>query len=89
MADKMYLPPRKIKFSLPKERFHDIIKELLESRIPAIPEYIMGLDGTFYEISIENGFNYAHYQWWSKPPEGWEKLEEFVERILVIVRERG
>ena len=54
-------------------------------QIPAFPEHIMGCDGGFTEIEIGGYVGKSCYRWWSCPPEGWEKLDEIVQKIITLM----
>ncbi len=61
------------------------ILDILEHRvISVVPEPIIGLDGTTYELLIERGFSKVQFTWWCEPPTGWKALGEVSKRLLSI-----
>lgn len=67
----------------------DLLEKLKQASISVAPEYIMGCDGTTYELIIESGFNRVHYQWWSEAPKGWEALIEASNALLKLAGKPG
>ena len=49
---------------------------------PVVPETIVGLDGTFYELHIERGFCKVQFTWWGEPPRVWNALGETAKTLL-------
>jgi len=59
------------------------ILDILKRQIaPIVPETIVGLDGTFYELHIERGFSKVQFTWWCKPPRVWNPLGEAAKTLL-------
>jgi hypothetical protein len=79
-------PDEAVKLEVPKQDFEKFVRELRTIQIPAFPSNEMGLDGTTYEIQISNGFNDATYSWWEDPPEGWEPLKVFFDRLMAYAQ---
>jgi len=43
-----------------------MVKAVLERQIfTIVPESVIGLDGTNYELVIERGFNKIQFNWWN------------------------
>ena len=59
------------------------ILDILQRQIaPVVPETIVGLDGTIYELHIERGFSKAQFTWWCEPPRVWNALGEAAKTLL-------
>ncbi len=61
---------------------HEIIEALSDINIPAFPKHQMGSDGGFTEIEVGGYEGSSHFRWWSYPPDGWERLDEVVQKII-------
>ena len=73
------------KITISPSDFNDLLEDIKLSRIPASPEFSMGLDGTTYTISIKNGFNSVTYSWWEECPPEWEKLGKLADKLIDYV----
>jgi hypothetical protein len=62
----------------------DILDILEHQVISVVPETVMGLDGTTYELLIERGFSKVQFTWWCEPPAVWKALGEISKRLLLI-----
>ena len=51
-------------------------------RLPLIPEFVMGCDGTNYRLIVHRGFNQVELTWWSVPPTQWAPLIPVVQRLI-------
>ncbi|MGB2634310.1 MAG: hypothetical protein WAM58_10275 [Candidatus Acidiferrum sp.] len=61
------------------------ILDILEHQvISVVPETVMGLDGTTYELLIERGFSKVQFTWWCEPPAVWKVLGEVSKRLLSV-----
>ena len=59
------------------------ILDILQRQIaPVVPETIIGLDGTFYELHIERGFSKVQFTWWCEPPPVWNALGAAAKTLL-------
>lgn len=59
------------------------LMEILERQVlPVVPETILGLDGTTYELLIERGFSEVRFTWWCDPPRVWKALGEVAKTLL-------
>lgn len=67
----------------------DLLEKLKEVSISVAPEYIVGCDGTTYELIVDSGFNRVHYQWWSEIPKGWEALIDASNALLKLAGKPG
>lgn len=56
--------------------------ELCNARIPAMPVFYSGHDGTIYEVGLGDYMGAATYRWWGAPPQGWEVLGLVHRRIV-------
>jgi hypothetical protein len=66
--------------------FAELISDILTTQIPAVPEYIMGLDGETYTLRISNGFNQVTFAWWSECPRGWKEIGALADRMIDLVK---
>ena len=73
------------KITISPSDFNDLLEDIKLSRIPASPEFSMGLDGTTYTICIKNGFNSVTYSWWEECPPEWEKLGKLADKLIDYV----
>ena len=60
----------------------DILRALLTLKISPFARCPFGIDGTGYELTIDEGFSNATYHWWLGPEEGWQPLAEIAGMIL-------
>jgi hypothetical protein len=51
-------------------------------RLPLIPPFVLGCDGTNYRLIIDRGFNRVEFTWWSVPPTQWAPLFPVVQRLI-------
>lgn len=82
VIEYLYAGSESSQHKLSDKQIEHLTKTLDGLSIPAVPEFVMGLDGHRVNLSIEHGFNSASYSWWSEPPAGWEKLGSFVKTVL-------
>ena len=59
-----------------------IMKDLSTIHIQAFPDHRMGCDGGFTELEVGYYSGKSHFRWWSSPPEGWEVLDDIVEKVI-------
>lgn len=59
-----------------------IMKDLSTIHIQAFPDHRMGCDGGFTELEVGDYSGKSHFRWWSSPPEGWEVLDDIVEKVI-------
>lgn len=62
----------------------DILARLQDIVMPAVPNFEMGPDGGFTELTVGGYDGKAHYRWWSDPPEGWEPLDRLAKEVLKL-----
>lgn len=74
------------KIFLTQPEWNSLVKEL-KGCITIIPENIIGLDGTRYEITIENGFNKHHFSIWELMKEK-HPLRNFIMSIDAIIKDK-
>lgn len=72
----------KTQCKVPAKRVTQILDQLRELKIPAVPAFEMGLDGGFTELEVGGYSGKAHYRWWSCPPQGWEGLARLAADIF-------
>jgi hypothetical protein len=51
-------------------------------RLPIVPDFVLGCDGTNYRLRIHRGYNATELAWWSEPPRQWKRLMPLVQRLL-------
>jgi hypothetical protein len=76
----------KFESTLSADDYERLIGDIKNTTIPLVPPYSGGLDGTTFEIDIENGFNKASYKWWCECPDIWKPLESLADRLLEYAR---
>jgi hypothetical protein len=62
----------------------EILDVLQHQVVSVVPETIVGLDGTTYELLIQRGFSKVRFTWWCEPPAVWKALGEVSTRLLNI-----
>jgi len=67
--------------ALSADEYNYLIGDLKDIKISALPPYVGGLDGTTFELDIENGFNKTSFTWWGKCPDSWKPLEALANRL--------
>ena len=64
----------------------DVLAQLTALRVAAAPSSSsIGLDGTTYTITIEEGWASATYTWWQEAPPEWAPLAQLMARIVTLV----
>ena len=71
-----------IKKKMTSSDVNGIMEELSTIHIPAFPNHHMGCDGGFTELEVGGYSGKSHYRWWSGAPDGWEVLDDIVERVI-------
>jgi hypothetical protein len=66
-----------------------LLTAMSEIKIPAIPEFNSGIDGSTYMLNINNGYNSSCYTWWNTPPRGYESLGRLVELLVEMSVRNG
>lgn len=65
-----------------------LFKELASLKVPAAPRPgTMGLDGTTFELTIEDWPISVTYEWWQNAPGSWKPLEEIMEKLISIAND--
>ena len=72
----------KIKIQLETHKVEAALRDLAEVSVPAVPEAAFGLDRTTYELEIHSGFNSVRYAWGCNPPEGYEAIALFAQKLI-------
>jgi hypothetical protein len=67
---------------VPPPEAQRIVATLESQLISVVPESVLGLDGTTYELLIERGFNRIRFTWWGEPPRAWRVLRELSNTLL-------
>jgi hypothetical protein len=67
---------------VPAAEAREILDILQRQIAPVVPETIVGLDGTGYELHIERGFSKVQFTWWCEPPRVWNALGEAAKTLL-------
>ena len=82
--NRQSLEKQSMKDSVPvtPEWANGILEELRKADIPLFPPGRYGCDGSFFTMTVGDGFGGATYRWWSEPPEGWEILPKVAREIL-------
>ena len=62
-----------------------ILVQLFKLKLPIAQELIPGCDGGFTEIELGDYWGGSKFRWWSVPPEGWEKLDQCVYKLLDLL----
>lgn len=52
---------------------------------PRILNPLRGIDGISYEVSFGDLSARSRFEWWAKPPAGWEPLHDLAQRIRELV----
>lgn len=61
-----------------------LLRQLAEARVSAMPEYVMGVDGVTYELTLTQGLNCTVYRWWNEAPKGYAALAVFCNALLEL-----
>ncbi len=67
---------------VPTPEAREILDILQRPVVPVVPESIVGLDGTTYELHIDRGFSKVQFTWWCEPPPVWKALGEVAKTLL-------
>jgi len=73
-----------IKVDLKQDDLDQFLEELVGMGIPAFPKHKSGCDGSYTELKMGGYTGMSSYRWWSVPPQGWEVLEGFVNKVLYL-----
>lgn len=69
---------------IPASNLKDLFEFVRSASICPLGECGLGLDGTSYELTIDERLAHANYQWWMNPVSGWTPLTEIADRLLQI-----
>ena len=58
-----------------------VLKDFMKIKT-SIPPFIIGYDGTFYQLDVKCGFNSISYHWWSFPPKCFKEIISFCDTLL-------
>lgn len=47
----------------------------------------MAIDGTSYRLVIHDGFTSSRFEWWARPPSGWDEINGLLRDLVAIVDE--
>ena len=72
------------RFKVPYEWARELRGELRRMRLPACPDFFVGCDGGYMELSVKEDGCRALYRWWGDAPSGWEELDRFARRLIFI-----
>lgn len=76
-------------FKLPTSDYNALVGDLKKVKLPLMPEFVHGLDGITYTLSIGDGVDKASFRWWMKCPEEWKELEYLVERLTAYAKRKA
>ena len=67
---------------IPASELQALLQAVRSATISAVGGCAMGLDGTSYELTIEDGVAHATYRWWMIPDDGWQPLAQISGMLL-------
>jgi len=67
---------------IPASDLQDLLQAIRSAKISAVGSCGLGIDGTSYKLTIEDGTAYATYRWWMNPDRGWCDLEEIAGMLI-------
>ena len=72
----------KVEIQLKTHEVVAALEDLAKAIVPVVPESVFGVNGITYKLEIYSGFNSVRYSWWGDPPEGYEALELFANKLI-------
>lgn len=67
---------------IPASELQELLRAVRSARISPLGGCALGIDGTSYELRIEEGVAQATYRWWMTPEEGWRPLADIASMLL-------
>jgi hypothetical protein len=67
---------------VPEANLRNILTRLQHAVVAVVPDLVLGLDGTSYELIIERGLNSVQFVRWCEAPQAWKTLGEAAKTIL-------
>ncbi|WP_338868958.1 hypothetical protein [Myxococcus stipitatus] len=69
---------------VPREPWNQLVAEVEALRIPAFNfgESRVGTDGVRYGVEFKNFSRTLRFDWWYKPPKGWEEFADWVTKAI-------
>lgn len=73
---------RDYRSDIPAPELQELLHAVRSAKISLVGNSPQGLDGTSYELTVEEGGAQATYCWWSHPDKGWHPLVEIARTLL-------
>lgn len=67
---------------LAPEPVAQVLSQLRQTIVPALPDFQTGCDGTVFELGLGGYMGAATFRWWCDPPPGWEAIGTILDRVL-------
>ncbi len=80
----MHYQGKEYRAGIPASNLKDLFEFVRSASICPLGECGLGLDGTSYELTIDEGIALATYRLWMNPVSGWTPLTEIADRLLQI-----
>jgi len=84
-----FKPVFQFQLTLTQNEYLDLSGNLNDIKVPVLPIYAGGLDGSTTVISFRNGLNETRFKWREVCPDGLKELFDFSQRVLKYTRERA
>ncbi len=76
----------KIEKTVSSSHIEKILAKLADVKIPSIPQFSTGCDGTTYYLKLTHGFNSTSYKWWGAIPEEYQPLKYLCKTLLQLAK---
>lgn len=73
-------------FELEEKEVMTILKILNAPMKPMPWEADIGFDGTFYCLSIQNGYSEMIFKWWVEAPKQWRGAENVLNKLMSLAK---
>lgn len=70
-----------IELNVESRAVNRLFESLERLKLPALPDGIIGLDGTTHTLQISNGLNSITYEWWVELPKNLGGLMSILEQL--------
>lgn len=73
---------RDYRSDIPVSELQELLHAVRSATVSAVGGCALGLDGTSYELTIQDGVARVTYSWWMTPERGWRPLAEIADLLL-------
>lgn len=75
-------------YQISKDEYNALVGNVDKISLNITPNFAMGLDGTTFKVTFQNGFNQTRFCWWEDPAKNWEELNNFIKRVIGFISKK-